>query len=58
MEKEVLRLFKGFLGEKSNVVNEKGLKYGLLIFRTMVAILHLLRRSLYHYLNNKSRFSQ
>ena len=31
MEKEVLRLFKGFLGEKSNVVNEKGLKYGLLI---------------------------
>ena len=31
MEKEILRLFKGFLGEKSNAVNEKGLKYGLLI---------------------------
>ena len=31
MEKEVLRLFKGFLGEKSNSVSEEGLKYGLLI---------------------------
>lgn len=31
MEKEVLRLFKGFLGEKSNSVSEEGLKYGLLV---------------------------
>ena len=31
MGKEVLRLFKGFLGEKSNSVSEEGLKYGLLI---------------------------
>lgn len=34
MEKEVLRLFKGYLGEKSNVINEEGLKYGLLIPNT------------------------
>lgn len=31
MEKEVLRLFKGYLGEPSNKVNEEALKYGLLI---------------------------
>lgn len=31
MEKEILRLFKGYLGEKTNDINEKALKYGLLI---------------------------
>lgn len=31
MKKEILRLFKGYLGEKTDVVNEKALKYGLLI---------------------------
>lgn len=31
MEKEILRLFKSYLGEKSDNVNEKALKYGLLI---------------------------
>lgn len=31
MEKEILRLFKGYLGEKSEEVVEEGLKYGLLI---------------------------
>lgn len=31
MKKEILRLFKGYLGEKTNNINEKALKYGLLI---------------------------
>lgn len=31
MKKETLRLFKGYLGEKTDTVNEKALKYGLLI---------------------------
>lgn len=31
MKKEILRLFKGYLGEKTDTVNEKALKYGLLI---------------------------
>ena len=31
MKKETLRLFKGYLGEKTNNINEKALKYGLLI---------------------------
>ena len=31
MEKEILRLFKGYLGDKSSNVVEEGLKYGLLI---------------------------
>lgn len=31
MKTEILRLFKGYLGEKTNNVNEKALKYGLLI---------------------------
>lgn len=31
MEKEVLRLFKSYLGENDNSINEKALKYGLLI---------------------------
>ena len=31
MEKEILRLFKGYLGEKVEEVNELALKYGLLI---------------------------
>lgn len=31
MKKETLRLFKGYLGEKTDAVNEKALKYGLLI---------------------------
>ena len=31
MEKEVLRLFKSYLGKNDNSVNEKALKYGLLI---------------------------
>lgn len=31
MKTEILRLFKGFLGEKSNSINEKALTYGLLI---------------------------
>lgn len=31
MTKEILRLFKGYLGEKSENVVEEGLKYGLLI---------------------------
>lgn len=31
MEKELLRLFKGYLGEKSDKFNESALKYGLLI---------------------------
>lgn len=31
MKKEILRLFKGYLGKKSQEVNEKALKYGLLI---------------------------
>lgn len=31
MEREILRLFKGFIGEKSDSINSKGLKYGLLI---------------------------
>lgn len=31
MEKEILRLFKGYLGEKTEVCDEKALKFGLLI---------------------------
>lgn len=31
MEKEILRLFKGYLGDKSDSISERGLKYGLLI---------------------------
>ena len=31
MEKEVLRLFKSYLGEKSENFSKEGLKYGLLI---------------------------
>ena len=31
MKKETLRLFKGYLGEKTDTVNEKALKHGLLI---------------------------
>lgn len=31
MKTEILRLFKGYLGEKTNNINEKALKYGLLI---------------------------
>ena len=31
MEKEILRLFKSYLGEKSEEFHEEGLKYGLLI---------------------------
>ena len=31
MKKEILRLFKGYLGEKSDSINEDALKYGLLI---------------------------
>ena len=31
MKKEMLRLFKGYLGEKTDTVNEKALKHGLLI---------------------------
>ena len=31
MKKEILRLFKGYLGEKSDNINEDALKYGLLI---------------------------
>ena len=31
MKKEILRLFKGYLGEKTDTVNEKALKHGLLI---------------------------
>ena len=31
MEKEVLRLFKGYLGEKSENFSKEGLKYGILI---------------------------
>lgn len=31
MKKETLRLFKGYLGERTDKVNEKALKYGLLI---------------------------
>ena len=31
MKKEILRLFKGYLGEKTDAVNENALKYGLLI---------------------------
>ena len=31
MTSEIIRLFKGFIGEKSNSVNEKALAYGLLI---------------------------
>lgn len=34
MTKEILRLFKGYLGEKSENVVEEGLKYGLLIPNT------------------------
>ena len=34
MEKEILRLFKGYLGEKTDDINELGLKYGLLIPKT------------------------
>lgn len=34
MTKEILRLFKGYLGEKSDNVVEEGLKYGLLIPNT------------------------
>ena len=31
MKTEILRLFKGYVGEKTNNINEKALKYGLLI---------------------------
>ena len=31
MEKEVLRLFKSYLGEKSENFSKEGLKYGILI---------------------------
>ena len=31
MEKEILRLFKGYLGERVEEINEQALKYGLLI---------------------------
>ena len=31
MKAEILRLFKGFLGEKSDTINEKALAYGLVI---------------------------
>lgn len=31
MEKEILRLFKGYLGERIEEINEQALKYGLLI---------------------------
>ena len=34
MDKEVLRLFKGFFGESSKEFNKKGLKFGLLIPNT------------------------
>ena len=34
MEKEILRLFKGYLGDKSEVFSKEGLKYGLLIPNT------------------------
>lgn len=34
MEKEILRLFKGYLGNKSEVFSKEGLKYGLLIPNT------------------------
>lgn len=30
MKKEILRLFKGYLGEKSDNINEYALKYGLM----------------------------
>ena len=37
MKKEVLRLFKSYLGEKSEFLWEDGLKYGLLIPNTAVS---------------------
>lgn len=38
MEKEILRLFKGYLGDKSEVFSKEGLKYGLLIPNTASSI--------------------